>query len=249
MSVGDVAESLAGYLQYEIDEGRGGDIVSPDIMSRLAEPARVRPVAHAASSSGDLPGGTSGDLESIARAVAACSKCPLHETRTKTVPGQGNGQPEIMFIGEAPGADEDRQGLAFVGRAGQLLTRMIEAMGLTRDDVFIANIIKCRPPGNRNPHPDEMATCMPYLKKQIAVLKPRVIIALGSVSAKALLSVDTGITKLRGNWFAFEGIDLMPTFHPAYLLRNPSAKHEAWEDLKAVLTRLGRKPPPRKPTA
>lgn len=151
-----------------------------------------------------------------------------------------------MFIGEAPGADEDRQGLAFVGAAGQLLTKMIEAMGYTREQVFIGNILKCRPPDNRTPVPEEMATCLPYLKAQIALLKPKVIIALGATAVRGLTAISTGITKLRGTWLSFEGIDLMPTYHPAYLLyqRNLTAKKQVWEDLKAVLKHLGRKPPP-----
>jgi DNA polymerase len=185
-------------------------------------------------------------LATIADDIRSCRKCQLHESRTKTVPGQGNEQPEILFIGEAPGADEDKAGLAFVGAAGQLLTRMIRAMGLTRAEVFIANILKCRPPGNRKPMPDEQAACLPYLRQQIALLRPRVIIALGGTAAQGLLDTTEGITRIRGRWHEFEGIPLMPTFHPSYLLRNQSAKHQAWADLQAVLKRLGRKPPPRK---
>jgi DNA polymerase len=147
-------------------------------------------------------------------------------------------------VGEGPGEDEDIQGLAFVGRAGQLLTKMIEAMGYRRDEVFIANIVKCRPPGNRKPFPDEMAACLPYLKEQIALLKPRVIIALGATAVTGLLgSMATGISRLRGNWQSFGGIDVMPTFHPSYLLRTPSAKNAAWADLQAVLKKLGRPVP------
>ncbi len=204
-------------------------------------PAPARPPTPAASA--DDPTGK--ELKRIAVTVAACTKCPLHKERTRTVPGQGHPHPEIMFVGEAPGADEDRSGLAFVGAAGQLLTRMIEAMGLTRDEVFIANIAKCRPPGNRPPAPDEMAACLPFLREQIAVLKPKVIVALGATSARGLLNLETPISRLRGQWQDFAGIELMPTFHPAYLLRNPSAKHEVWEDLKAALKRIGRTPPPR----
>lgn len=188
-------------------------------------------------------------LARVAAIVARCTRCPLHRDRTRTVPGQGNLHPELMFVGEGPGAEEDRQGLAFVGDAGQLLTRMIQAMGLTRDDVFIANVVKCRPPGNRQPAPDEMATCLPYLREQIGALKPKVIVALGATAAHALLAVETPISRLRGQWTRFEGIDLMPTFHPAYLLRNPASKREVWADLQLVLKRLGRTPPPAKPSA
>lgn len=188
--------------------------------------------------------GTDVAVNRIASEIAGCKKCSLHQTRTRTVPGQGNArQPEIMFIGEAPGADEDEQGLAFVGRAGQLLTRMIVAMGLTREEVFIANILKCRPPDNRPPTPEEMAVCMPYLKQQIAEVRPKVIVALGATAVLGLLNL-TGIGQLRGKWQRFEGIELMPTYHPSYLLRNPVMKKEAWQDLQAVLKRLGRTPPP-----
>jgi DNA polymerase len=162
------------------------------------------------------------------------------------VPGQGNPHPEIMFIGEAPGEDEDLQGLSFVGKAGQLLTKMIEAMGLTRDDVFIGNILKCRPPDNRRPLPEERDACMPYLKAQIAALKPRVIVALGATAAQGLLNTEVSISNLRGRWHTLEGIDLMPTFHPSYLLRAPAAKKEVWEDLQAVLRHLGKPIPERR---
>lgn len=177
-------------------------------------------------------------LERISKTIAECTKCPLHETRTNTVPGQGTPTPEIAFIGEGPGADEDEQGIAFIGRAGQLLTKIIEAMGLTRDEVWIGNIVKCRPPGNRVPGPEEMEACLPYLRDQLSLLKPKVIICLGATAVKGLLDTKTGITKLRGSWMSFDGIDVMPTFHPAYLLRNPPAKREVWEDMKSVLKHL-----------
>jgi uracil-DNA glycosylase family 4 len=185
------------------------------------------------------------ELEAIAREVAQCTACGLSASRTRTVPGQGCPQPEIVFVGEGPGADEDREGLAFVGRAGQLLTKMIEAMGLTRDEVFICNVVKCRPPDNRTPELPEMAACVPYLKRQIAILKPRVIVALGATALKGLIEMPegTGITKLRGTFMSFGGIDLMPTFHPAYLLRNPTMKKYVWEDLKTVLRHIGRAVP------
>ena len=181
----------------------------------------------------------------MAETVRSCDRCELHATRMNTVFGAGNAAADWMFVGEAPGAEEDRQGLPFVGRAGQLLNAMLSAIGMGREEVYIANVLKCRPPDNRTPLPEEMATCQPYLEEQIALLQPRVIITLGAVAAKALLDVTTGITRLRGKWMSFRGIDLMPTFHPAYLLRNPSAKREAWEDLKAVLHRLGKEPPSR----
>lgn len=185
-------------------------------------------------------------LGRIASVVARCAKCPLHKERMRTVPGQGNPHPEILFVGEGPGADEDRQGVPFVGEAGQLLTKMIEAMGLKRDDVFLANIVKCRPPANRTPAPDEIAACLPYLHEQIALLQPKVIVALGAVASQSLLGVDTRIGELRGQWRQFGAIDMMPTYHPAYLVRLPAAKHEAWADLQGVLKRLGRTAPPRR---
>lgn len=183
-------------------------------------------------------------LERIAEQAAACSRCPLAGTRTRVVPGQGNpNSPEILFIGEAPGQDEDAQGLAFVGKAGKLLTQMIEAMGFSRDEIFIANICKCRPPDNRPPSPEEMQACIPFLQAQIAVIKPKVIVTLGATAAKGLLNAQTAISKLRGHWTLYGDIPLMPTFHPAYLLRFPPAKHDAWSDLKSVLKRLDRPVP------
>ena len=189
-------------------------------------------------------------LTAIAARIAVCQKCVLGKARKNTVPGQGTEQPEIMFVGEGPGEEEDRQGLAFVGRAGQLLTRMIIRMGLTRDQVFIGNIVKCRPPGNRAPLPDEMAACLPYLREQIAILKPKVIVCLGATAVKGLLNNQTGITKLRGHWQKYEGVDVMPTFHPSFLLRGGGEDKarwwEVWEDLVAVLKKVGREPPPQK---
>ena len=183
-------------------------------------------------------------LESLAAEIAACQACALAPTRLNTVPGQGALRPEIMFVGEGPGADEDEQGLAFVGRAGQLLTKMINAMGYAREQVFIGNIVKCRPPGNRVPTPEEMAGCIPYLKRQIAVIRPKLIVCLGATAARGLVQETTPIGKARGQWREFEGIPVMLTFHPAYLLRDPRKKTETWADLKAVLARLGKTPPP-----
>jgi DNA polymerase len=171
--------------------------------------------------------------------VAACTRCALAATRTTTVPGEGAPRARLLFIGEGPGADEDRLGRPFVGRAGQLLTRMIEAMGLSRDEVFIANVVKCRPPGNRVPLPEESAACMPYLARQIALIRPEVVCALGATAAQALLATKEPIGRLRGRFHEFGGLALMPTFHPSYLLRNERDKGVAWEDLKQILARLG----------
>lgn len=181
-----------------------------------------------------------------------CQRCKLSRGRKTLVYGVGNPDAALVFVGEGPGADEDEQGEPFVGKAGQLLTRMIEAMGYARDDVYICNVVKCRPPGNRNPEPDEIAACEPFLKKQLGAIRPQVIVALGKFAAQCLLRDETPITRLRGTFRVYEGIQLMPTFHPAYLLRDPSKKKEAWEDLKAVLAALkgmGFDPPRSTPSA
>ena len=167
-----------------------------------------------------------------------CRRCKLHAGRTQIVFGVGHPQARLMFVGEGPGADEDEQGVPFVGRAGQLLTQIIKAMGLSRDDVYIANVVKCRPPGNRNPEPDEIEACSTFLKAQIASIAPVVIVALGKFAAQTLLQTETPISRLRGQFHTLDGVDVMPTFHPSYLLRNPSAKREVWEDMKLVMKRL-----------
>ena len=164
-----------------------------------------------------------------------CSRCKLHTLgRRQVVFGVGNPDADLMFVGEAPGADEDVQGEPFVGRAGQLLTKIIEAIGMFRGDVYIANVIKCRPPGNRNPEPDEVERCEPFLFRQIDIVKPRVIVALGKFAAQSLLKTNDPITRIRGREYTYRSAILMPTYHPAYLLRNPSAKREVWEDMKRV---------------
>jgi uracil-DNA glycosylase family 4 len=166
---------------------------------------------------------------------ADCSRCKLHTLgRTQVVFGVGSPNADLMFVGEAPGADEDIQGEPFVGRAGQLLTKIIEAIGLRRDDVYIANVIKCRPPGNRNPEPDEVEQCQPFLFRQIDTVKPKVIVALGKFAAQCLLRTNDPITRIRGREFKYRDAILIPTYHPAYLLRTPSAKREVWEDMKRV---------------
>jgi DNA polymerase len=166
---------------------------------------------------------------------ADCSRCKLHALgRTHVVFGVGNPNADLMFVGEAPGADEDLQGEPFVGRAGQLLTKIIEAIGLRREDVYIANVIKCRPPGNRNPEPDEVEQCEPFLFRQIDTVKPKVVVALGKFAAQCLLRTNDPITRIRGREFKYRDAILIPTYHPAYLLRTPSAKREVWEDMKRV---------------
>ncbi|HEY2152932.1 MAG TPA: uracil-DNA glycosylase [Vicinamibacterales bacterium] len=174
-------------------------------------------------------------LATIRTDLGDCTRCKLHTLgRTQIVFGVGRPDADLMFVGEAPGADEDAQGVPFIGRAGQLLTKIIEAIDLRREDVYIANVIKCRPPQNRNPDPDEVETCEPFLFRQIDVIKPKVIVALGKFAAQGLLRSMDPISRLRGRVFDYRGAKLIPTFHPAYLLRNPSSKREVWEDMKLV---------------
>ena len=178
-------------------------------------------------------------LEELRAAIGDCQRCKLWSGRTHLVFGVGNPKAKLMFIGEGPGRDEDLQGEPFVGRAGQLLTDIItKGMGLRREDVYIANVVKCRPPENRNPEPDEVASCEPFLKKQIDLVRPEIIIALGKFAVQTLLQSKVPITKLRGNWHSYHGIKLMPTFHPAYLLRNPGDKKLVWEDIKKVIKEM-----------
>jgi DNA polymerase len=185
-------------------------------------------------------------LPGLCAEIGDCRRCKLAPHRTNLVFGVGNPKARLVFVGEAPGADEDAKGEPFVGRAGQLLTEIItKGMGLRREDVYIANVIKCRPPGNRNPEPDEVASCEPFLIRQLELIGPEVIVALGKFAAQTLLRTKTPITKLRGEWADYQGIKVMPTFHPAYLLRNPGDKRLVWSDIKAVLAELGLPVPPR----
>ena len=178
------------------------------------------------------------DLTGLRELAVACEKCKLSKTRTHVVFGTGNEQADLMFVGEAPGADEDQQGQPFVGRAGQLLTKIIEAAGLTRDQVYIANVLKCRPPGNRNPKSSEIESCEPYLIRQVMLIQPKVICALGTFAAQMLLRTDAQISNLRGHFHSYHGIKVMPTYHPAYLLRNPGGKRQVWEDIQKVVAEL-----------
>jgi DNA polymerase len=183
-------------------------------------------------------------LRMIREDIGDCTRCPLHKQgRKQIVFGVGNPRADVMFIGEAPGADEDAQGEPFVGRSGQLLTNMIKAMGLSREEVYIANIIKCRPPGNRAPERDECATCSPFLMRQIEAIKPKAIVALGAVAAKTLLAINAPMMELRGRWFDFRGTKLAVTYHPAFLLRDPRQKKETWKDLQMVMKELGLEAP------
>jgi DNA polymerase len=219
----------------------GGDVEPP---APPREPRRPRKTENAdlASPLASLPPADAADsaaaLATIREDIGDCRRCRLCEKRTNIVFGVGNPQARLMFVGEGPGADEDAQGEPFVGRAGQLLTKIIEAMQMGRPDVYIANIVKCRPPENRTPLPDEVSTCAPFLFRQIAAIRPRVIVCLGTPAAQTLLGTRETITRMRGIFRVVDGIKVMPTFHPAYLLRNPAAKREVWEDMKQVMAAL-----------
>ncbi len=213
---------------------------APELTSAADTPiaSRVEPAVAVASAAvtAKLP---ADQLVDIRDDIGDCTRCKLHTLgRRQIVFGVGNPRARLMFVGEAPGQDEDLQGVPFVGRAGQLLTKIIEAMGMTREDVYIANVIKCRPPGNRNPEPDEVATCEPFLFRQIDVIQPDVIVALGTFAAKALLRTNDPISRLRGRAFDYRGAKLIPTFHPAFLLRSPQFKKETWEDMKLAMAIL-----------
>lgn len=211
-------------------EATGASLASAAVVDAAVEPADSR--------------AASLDWHGLQQTVAACRACALCETRTQTVFGVGDRQADLMIIGEAPGADEDRQGEPFVGRAGQLLNLMLAAIGLKREQVYIANILKCRPPGNRDPRPEEELRCEPFLMRQIALIRPRVLLSVGRISAQKLLKTDTPIGKLRGRWFEFgpDGTPLTVTYHPAYLLRSPDQKSKAWQDLIQVVRRLRDRP-------
>ncbi|MEA2014518.1 MAG: uracil-DNA glycosylase [Thermodesulfobacteriota bacterium] len=177
-------------------------------------------------------------LEDIGEELGDCKRCKLHSERNHIVFGEGSSTSDLVFVGEAPGRDEDMQGRPFVGRAGQLLTDIIKAMGLERKDVYICNILKCRPPQNRNPEPDEIVACEPFLIRQLEAIQPRVICAMGKFAAQTLLKTETAISVLRGRFHSYHGIKLMPTYHPAYLLRNPGAKKQVWEDVQIIMEDL-----------
>lgn len=213
-------ESARAFLAYQVGQGFT-EVLLPEIEAEREQAS--------------ILDGIRGDL-------GECTRCPLHERRRSIVFGEGNHQARLMFVGEGPGGDEDRQGRPFVGRAGQLLTKMIQAMKLDRSEVYIANIVKCRPPNNRNPKPDEIATCFPFLQRQIRAVAPQVIVALGRVAAGTLLETAESISKLRGRFYEYEGIRVMPTYHPSFLLRKEEDrrfKGEAWSDLKQVMGLLG----------
>jgi DNA polymerase len=223
----------------------------PERRAAVVEPAAAVPVLSTPSRVPQFeipadPQARVARLQQLAVETASCTKCVLHTGRKQAVFARGTPATELVFVGEGPGAEEDAQGEPFVGKAGQLLDRMIQAMGMDREQVYICNIVKCRPPQNRAPEPEEMAACIPYLHEQLALIQPKAIVALGGTAAKGLLGVSEGITRLRGKWRLYRAsIPVMPTFHPAYLLRKEDAKREVWADLKLVLQQLGRPIPER----
>jgi uracil-DNA glycosylase len=219
--------------------GQSTTVATP---SAIAPAAPTLPVVNAASLFEVLDRVEGDTLERIREDLGECTRCRLHKQRNKIVFGAGNSRAELVFVGEGPGHDEDMQGLPFVGRAGKLLTQMIEAMGLLREDVYICNVVKCRPPENRKPEDDEVATCSPYLYRQLDVIAPKAIVCLGGTAAQALLKTKDPISRFRGTWFDYRNTKLMATYHPAYLLRNPAAKSEVWKDLQKVMLHLGLKP-------
>jgi uracil-DNA glycosylase len=266
-------DSVRDYLEQLAEEGLEG--LPATAAPRAAAPKAAAPAASALEASAPAPDGVSSraaaaaspsrpapaaiellsrypglektaTLEELSAFIGDCQRCKLAPLRTHLVFGVGNPHSDLMFVGEAPGADEDARGEPFVGRAGQLLTDIIErGMGLRRADVYICNVIKCRPPDNRNPEPDEVAACEPFLMRQIDLVQPRAIVALGTFAVQALLKVKTPISRLRGNWHEVRGVKLMPTFHPAYLLRSPGEKRWVWQDIQEVMKLLGIEMPTR----
>ena len=243
----EIAEEVRNLLEYakslgmtEVATGGG----RPE--ARSAEGSRSSRVPPPRAQGGNevslTPAQKSSALEALRdNEIGNCTRCRLCDGRAKIVFGAGNAAARLMFIGEGPGADEDRQGVPFVGRAGQLLTKIIEAMGLTREEVYIANIVKCRPPQNRAPLPDEVSACIPFLVRQVGIIAPEAIVCLGSVATQNLLGTEEKITKLRGHFTSWQGIPVMPTYHPAFLLRNPNMKKPVWEDMQKVMGLLGLK--------
>ncbi len=213
--------------------------LAPSVASPVASKIEALPIVAESSLFESFEKVSNDSLLKIREDLGDCTRCKLHRTRNKIVFGDGNPKAELVFVGEGPGHEEDMQGLPFVGRAGKLLTQMIEAMGLQRKDVYICNVVKCRPPENRQPEKDEVAECSPFLLRQIDSIAPKVIVCLGSTAAQTVLQTNRGISQYRGQWLEFRGRKLMATYHPAYLLRNPGAKSEVWKDLQKVMAVLG----------
>ena len=229
-------DDLVEHLRFMAESGIAGPSRDPAWHRRFATDAPATSTSlDAGADPAESPTRSGDALDAVRTELGECTRCKLHGLgRQHIVFGVGNPNADLMFVGEAPGRDEDAQGVPFVGRAGHLLTRIIQAIGLTRDDVYIANVIKCRPPQNRNPEPDEVAECEPFLFGQVDAIRPRVIVALGKFAAQALLQSTDAISRLRGGVYDYRGAKLIATFHPAYLLRNPSAKRDVWDDMKKV---------------
>ena len=223
--LGQLKDLVAG-LRYHLEEERS--------MGFEGWPRSSAPHRKTAPSASAAPPSSPRTLQDVREELGDCRRCKLHSGRTNIVFGTGNPGAKLAFVGEGPGRDEDLQGKPFVGLAGQLLTKIIQAIQLTREEVYIANIIKCRPPGNRNPEPDEIQACEPFLIKQLGVIRPKLICALGTFAAQTLLKTEERISLLRGRFHSYQGIPLMPTYHPAYLLRNPNFKRDVWEDMKKI---------------
>jgi uracil-DNA glycosylase family 4 len=230
-------EEIASQLQFFKDIG----VESLFVAATNPSPSgRGRRASSAGEALGEALKEGEGSLESIRLELGDCQRCKLAPKRTNIVFGSGNPNAELVFVGEAPGYDEDQQGLPFVGRAGQLLTKIIESINLKREDVYICNVLKCRPPENRNPEPDEVAACNPFLRKQLAAIRPKIVCCLGTFAAQTVLQTAASISKLRGKFFDMDGIRVIATFHPAYLLRSPDKKREVWEDMKQIRAELFR---------
>lgn len=249
----DLSQSVRAYIESLRDSGVDGiprgSLPPRSVVATVADPSAAQPepavAVVARQPQGPVADATSPDLleartlGEVRSALGDCRRCKLAPGRTQIVFGVGNPQAKLMFVGEGPGRDEDLQGEPFVGKAGQLLTEIItKGMKLRREDVYIANVVKCRPPENRNPEPDEISACQPFLLRQIEIIGPKVLVALGKFAAQTLLGVGTPISRLRGQWYEYHGIRLMPTLHPAYLLRNPADKRLVWEDIKQVMREL-----------
>jgi len=236
----DIVTQIRTHLEYQKALGvRLIESITPSV-SGIASPVPLTSAGKAAEPAVPKPSQAPSGLSAIREELGDCTRCKLYGGRTNIVFGEGNPKAVLVFVGEGPGQEEDQQGRPFVGAAGQLLTDIIvKGMKVKREDVYICNIVKCRPPDNRNPDPDEIEACEPFLKKQLAAINPAVIVALGNTAVKTLLKTPEGITSLRGKWQTYQGIPLMPTFHPAYLLRNPSGKKLVWEDIQQVMKKLG----------
>jgi uracil-DNA glycosylase family 4 len=240
----EIFSHMRGLLRSYQEIGLEPPPVSADILnsSRTHESTAVRPEDRHAGGRKDraVVRDRSASLKDLRDRIGECQRCKLHKGRTHLVFGEGSPEARLVFVGEGPGHDEDLAGRPFVGESGKLLTRIIEnGMGLTRDDVYICNVVKCHPPKNRDPETDEIETCIPFLREQLRIIGPEVICTLGRVAGQALLGTDFKISAQRGEWRSYEGIPLMPTFHPAYLLRNASAKRQVWEDIKQIMKRIG----------